>query len=82
MDSVVNCIAFSPWEYGLTLAAGTASGYLHIFRCSSLGDSPQWKHKQAQVSIPRAVTIGSGVKALSFAPSFPFNEQLSADQLM
>ena len=43
IDSAVNCIAFASWEYGLTLAAGSASGFLHLYSCNSLGDSPSWK---------------------------------------
>ena len=46
MESVVNCIAFSPWEYGLTLAAGTASGLLYIITFSFHGDSLTWTKKQ------------------------------------
>lgn len=79
---MVNCIAFSPWEYGLILAAGTATGYLHLFTHVSLGDSSSWKRKQVQVARPKLVKIGSGVKALSFAPIFLMNEQLAIDQFM
>jgi hypothetical protein len=38
-DIILILIAFSPWEYGLILAAGTATGYLHLFTHISIGDS-------------------------------------------
>jgi protein transport protein SEC13 len=35
LDSRVNCIAWAPWEYGMILATGTATGVLHIFTKTS-----------------------------------------------
>ena len=85
LHSFVNCIAWAPWEYGLILAAGSASGKVHLYTksVSNSGDntSVQWKHKEIQAYVPKQEAIGTGVKSLSFAPSYS-NFNTSVDSLL
>jgi len=60
LPASVNCIAWAPWEYGLILAAGTAHGYVHVFkRNTSDGTWPSLKFEAHT----------EGVNGLSWGPS-------------